>query len=924
MTGIAESLAISTAVSLATAGLTYLLTPTQKVEGNRLGDLTSPTSSYGSPLPWAWGKVRLPGQKIWINYLEEVAQKEKTGKGAKVQTTEYSYYGYYASAFCECPFRPIVEHDRIWMNKKLVFSRLGGAETIAEGGKFAQDYLQFYKGDAAQIINPLLQNTNPISNYTYGFPNEPTSRFKFLRAEGLDPNQLAFTPAYNYRAYLVATRLPLGDFFNSLPADEAEIIASENCTVGQIVGDIFSLFFEPERYDTSLLTTAVKGFTLDNIQAAKQVIQLLQQAYFFDVVDSNGVFKFIPLSHNRPIIDLDAKNLAAYSAGSAKPLDYEIIESDSATLPTTVSVQYQDPDLNYDTNTQTSQLEVKSYYGVPNQVSLTLPIVASPSEAINIAERALNLAWIQRYLYKFQLPPYYLDLEPGDLVSNIFDNGAPLKITQTRIGANLVLECEAVPHDPYFWGVSKVIEQGELTIGIADYDLEISVEGKVSSVSSPDGTIYTPEIDYTINTDGNVQILYTGSIEIGTELLISSTNSPTPGEIDLGVIFAAGDTELLVLDIPLISDDDLDYTLYAAAGGGQYWDGCNIFVSTDNSRYTYATSLSSYSVYGRCLSGFNNNTITVSVNKSELESVTTADLALGFNLALVGKKIIQFKTASLIDTNTYILSSIVGGLRSTVQQPVPEVGDRFVLLKGVNAQIAKIQGSQNDLNAVRYFKAVSRGQSLSEVEPVELVIAGIAQRPYSPIDLRATKDGMGNITVTWKRRDRHGESKENPPLSEDSEQYIIRIMSASSGTTIVRSQTVYSSSYSYPATNQEADFGGIRTSLTVKVAQVSSSFGNGVFATATLYPTVREPVPSIESFVPASAGLGDTITLLGTSLAQLQSVRISGVPQLNLAVVDNQTISFVVAPDTVSDRIVVTTTGGQATSAYALIVSNSS
>jgi hypothetical protein len=64
--------------------------------------------------------VRLPGNKIWINYLEEVKEKNKRGKGAKVQTTEYSYYGYYASVFCECPFRPIIDRDRIWMNKKLV------------------------------------------------------------------------------------------------------------------------------------------------------------------------------------------------------------------------------------------------------------------------------------------------------------------------------------------------------------------------------------------------------------------------------------------------------------------------------------------------------------------------------------------------------------------------------------------------------------------------------------------------------------------------------------------------------------------------------------------------------------------------------------------------------------------------------------
>lgn len=918
MTGIAEAIAISAAVSLATAGLTYLLTPTQKLEGNRLSDLTTGTSSYGSPLPWAWGKVRLPGSKIWVNYLEEVKEKNKQGKGAKVETTEYSYFGYYASAFCKCPFRPVVDHDRIWMNKKLVFSRVGGAETIAEGGKFAQDYLQFYKGFAGQVVNPLLQNTNPISNYTYGFPSDPTERFRFLRAQGLDPNQLAFTPAYNHTAYLVATRLPLGDFFNSLPADEAEIIASANCTVGQIVGDLFSLFFEPERYDTSLLTTPVGGFTIDNVQAAKQVIQTLQQAYFFDVVDSNGVFKFIPLNHSRPVINLDAKNLAAHSSSAQKPLDFEIIESDPATLPSSVSVQYIDPDLNYDTNTQTSQLEVKGHYN-PNQISLSLPIVMSPSEAANIADRALNLAWIQRYLYKFQLPPYYLDLEPGDLVDNIFDGGAPLKITQTRLGANLILDCEAVPHDTYFWSVTRTLEQGALTLGIADYDVEIPVAGVVSGVVGNDGTIYTEGIDYTINANGNVQILYTGSINQGTEISVATIKTPQQSEADLGVITSAGNSELLILDIPLLSDDDPDYTLYATAGGGQNWDGAAIYVSTDNSRYVYAADIATYGIYGTFI-GFDAGNILVTVNAPELESVTQNDISLGFNLALIGNIIYQFRTAELVSANTYRISNIANLRRGTEGIPYPVIGDRFVLLTGTNAKVVKIQGQGADLNQVRYFKAVSRGQALAEVAPLVITIAGIAQRPYAPKNVRATKDGMGNITFTWQRRDRHGELIENPLLSEDYEQYYLEILSGTLPQTVVRSQIVNSSSYSYSANNQTADFGEVQSSIALKIAQVSSSFGNGTFATVLLSPELDEPAPSISSFSPASGSVGATITLSGTSLAQLQSVRINGVEQLNLAVVNNQTISFVIASGSLSDLVQLTTTGGVATSAYPLII----
>lgn len=918
MTGVLEALAISAAVSLATAGLTYALTPSQKLEGNRLNDLTSGNSTYGSPLPWAWGKVRLPGNKIWIDYLEEDKKTTKQGKGSKVSTTEYSYYGYYASVFCECPFRPIVDHDRIWMNKKLVFSRSGGAETITAGGKFAEQYLQFYKGAKNQLINPLLQNLSPISNYNYGLPADLIERDRFLRGLGLNPTQIALTPGYNQRAYLVATRLPLGDFFNSLPTDEAEIIASSNCTVGQIIADIFSLFFESDRYDTSLLTTPVQGFTIDSVQAAKQAVQLLQQAYFFDVVDSNGVFKFIPLNHSRPVINLDPKNLAANSASGQKPLDYEIIETDPATLPSQVSVQYIDPDLNYDVNTQTSQLEVKGHYN-PNQVSITLPIVMSPTEAINIADRALTLAWIQKYLYKFQLPPYYLDLEPGDLVDNIFDDGAALKITQTRIGANLILDCQAVPHDTYFWNLVKTLDEGGLTVGIADYNVAIVTSGSVSTVTGNDGTLYTEGTDYVIDGSGNVQVLYTGTIQQGTEINIATTNQPTQSETDLGVIVSAGNTELLVLDIPLISDEDPDYTLYATAGGGANWDGASIYVSTDNSRYVFATTISTYGIYGTYL-GTSNGKLLVQVNQPELESVTQSDLNLGFNLALIGNIIYQFRSAELVDVNTYRIPIIANQRRGTDGVRYPVIGDRFVLLTGTNARIVKIQGSISDLNQVRYFKAVSRGQTLAEVAPTTITIAGISQRPYRPKNLRATRDAVGNITITWQRRDRHGELIENPPLSEDFEQYVVQILSGTLPQTVVRSQTVNSSSYSYSTTDQTADFGEIQLSIILQIAQVSSSYGNGTFATVYLSPQIEEPAPSIASFSPASGAPGTTITLSGTSLATVNSVKINGVEQSNLAVINNETISFVIAPNTISDRITVTTTGGTATSAYAIIM----
>ncbi len=206
-------------------------------------------------------------------------------------------------------------------------------------------------GEASQEIDLILQNLEPISNYNYGIPAGKDARDAFLSSIGIDPNSQVLTPAYNKRGYMVAQRLPLGDFFNAIPSNEAELIASENCTVGQILSDIFGLFYPAGMIDTSLLETAefaVEGFFLNSVAAAKSAVQNLQKAYFFDLIQSGSTFKFIPLNSARDILNLDAVDLAAHQSGGQKPNDYEISEVDPTTLPAKVTVSYLDPDLNYD------------------------------------------------------------------------------------------------------------------------------------------------------------------------------------------------------------------------------------------------------------------------------------------------------------------------------------------------------------------------------------------------------------------------------------------------------------------------------------------------------------------------------------------------------------------------------------------------
>ena len=489
----------------------------------------------------------------------------------------------------------------------------------------------------------------------------------------------------------------------------------------------------------------------------------------------NG-FRFVPLNSPRDVVNLNAVDLAAHTGGTQKPFDYEITSVDSSTLPSKVICNYIDKDLNYDNNSQQSTLIVKEH-GNDNTLTLTFPEVMSGSRAATICDRTLLCAWILAKKYKFSLPPSYLDLEPTDLITNLFDDsGYPIKLEQTRIGANLILQCEGVLHDVTPMLIERVLEQAGVTVGVANYSVAIDYQGTLQIVSDTYGNNFVEGTDYTSN-NGSVTILSTGSIPEGTELVLSTTSQPMPTIEDLGRVVTAGDTELLVLDIPLIRDNHADYTLYLAAGGESNWNACAVYISTDDSRYILVSSFETYSIYGTCTSDFDGNTVTVQVNQPELESVSDNDLALGFNLALIGNQICQFKNADLTDTNTYILSEITTGLRGTETEPFAQTGDRFILLQGENAVIERVTGSATDIGEVRYFKAVSSGQTLDEVEPVQVTIQGNSQKPYAPVNLAATRDVEGNITITWQRRDRHDATNiNNPPLSETTEEYKIQIL----------------------------------------------------------------------------------------------------------------------------------------------------
>jgi hypothetical protein len=93
----------------------------------------------------------------------------------------------------------------------------------------------------------------------------------------------------------------------------------------------------------------------------------------------------------------------------------------------------------------------------------------------------------------------------------------------------------------------------------------------------------------------------------------------------------------------------------------------------------------------------------------------------------------------------------------------------------------------------------------------------------------------GDIALTWVRRTRvGGDSWEPPvtPLAEAFERYEIDILDSEGSA--VRTLTSDIPAATYSAAEQIADFGGVQTQVSVRIAQLSAVFGRGAAAAATV------------------------------------------------------------------------------------------
>jgi hypothetical protein len=292
-----------------------------------------------------------------------------------------------------------------------------------------------------------------------------------------------------------------------------------------------------------------------------------------------------------------------------------------------------------------------------------------------------------------------------------------------------------------------------------------------------------------------------------------------------------------LFDLPLITDTDYANGYYAAVTGTsvEAWPGAAIFKSSDGgvnySSIVEATNPSSFGRTTTALGDFTGgnifdetNSVTVVLVAGSPALVSSNELGVlnGANVCVIDSEVLQFKTATLMGTYTYLLSGLLRGRRGTEWATGTHAANgTFALLPAIN-----IEGAFAELNQARIYRGVTMGEALSSASDVTFTNTGRALKPYAPAHLEGGRSAALDIAVTWQRRVRlNGAWSDGAdvPLDYGVESYIVTVYTSGSYATVKRTITSSSQSAGYSAAEQTTDFGSTQATVYVGVQQLGAS-----------------------------------------------------------------------------------------------------
>ncbi len=516
-------------------------------------------------------------------------------------------------------------------------------------------------------------------------------------------------------------------------------------------------------YDVSKLYGLVRGYAISDIGSGRAALQPLLLAYGIEAVEREGKLVFFNRDGHADAV-LTQDDLAL---DPEKDTYAEHTRAPAAEIAGRVQVGYLDAEADYDAAvTETIHPDDQTVTVSRSEFTLAL----TRAEGARIAARWTHEARVAKDSVTFALPPSQSALGAGDIVDLQDEGHAGL------------------------YRIDRMEDAGMI----------------MAEATRVDSEIYLPQ----------------PQIEEGARL--KPFVAPTP-------------VEALFLDLPLMTGDEVPHEPHLALTANPWPGGIALYSSPTDSNYILQDIMRYRSVVGVTRNALHDGPtgiwdrrqVEVKLVAGTLASATPEALFAGANTLAIGDgspdnwEVLQFASAELIDTRTYVLTGLLRGQAGTdgIMPNVWPVGSKIVLLNGRPEQITIPTASRGNPRHYRYGP-VKRAVTDRSFRYVEHTFKGNGYRPYAVTHLRAAADGAG-FDISWIRRTRiDGDlwSASEVPLGETTESYIVQVKQ---GNNVLREVTRSSPSWSYSASNVAADTGG--NDFVVSVAQVSDRYGPGPF-----------------------------------------------------------------------------------------------
>lgn len=622
------------------------LFPKPATTGPRMGDKSLQLASEGSEMKWIIGpKNRPAGTVIYISDLIEQEDQIDGGKNGG-DVTLYKYFVDVAIAVCETkglPNNRVFKIKRIWGDSKLLYSN---------GTRYKCDAITIYRGDQT-TPDPLLEARLGAGN----------------------------VPHYRNTCYVVIKKLALEDFGNRLPNITFELSQSEDLSAGEAIALIVERSgLATNEYDVTRVNACFKGYTIAGPQPASDSLAPILQGFAISCIEADGAIKFVSRGQE-DVISVPSADLAAREAGGEpETRPYERTDSNDWNLPREVAVKFisDDNDLQ-----QGTERERRTDFGSDNVVTMDLPLTLSPTDARAFARRALWAAEAERQRVRLMLPPSYVHVTEGDLLS--LPGGVQVFAAEVTRGANFMIDVRGVTTLPEVYTQTG---SAQSPFGINPNpsrppDLEfVVVDGPALTDALADAT----GLFYACRTEDQAVAfqgagLYSSATFGGTYVALRTIG----GEADMGRVV-----------VPPSAAPTID---------GSYWD--------------------------------TTSAIEVTMGEGELASVTEQECLDGANRALLVSangtaELIGFTTATPagVGTDRYVLTNLLRRLKGT-----PLVSSPSVILP-VTTAIGFLSDNAL-LGTTNFYKIASVGANLSNEPALQVACTGATRKPLAPTHLQA-------------------------------------------------------------------------------------------------------------------------------------------------------------------------------------------